>query len=87
MGPIQLRGMGTRQLSEQLGLIPFVMALVWPLCQLSSFPEQLFYLPLVPSAVYNCHLFRGPHSIYQFEDFLPILDTFSSRVNECPFFI
>jgi hypothetical protein len=45
MGPIQLRGMGTRQPSEQLRLIPLWGLPVWPPCQLSSFPEQLLYLP------------------------------------------
>jgi hypothetical protein len=41
---IQLRGMGTRQLSGQMGLVPHEGHL-FGLCQLSSFPEQLLHHP------------------------------------------
>jgi hypothetical protein len=43
MGPIQLRDMGTRQLSGQLGTVPPRGLPVWPLCQLFSFLKQLLH--------------------------------------------
>jgi len=44
-GPTQLRDMGTKQWSGQLGLVPLLGLFVLPTCQLPGFLEQLLHLP------------------------------------------
>jgi hypothetical protein len=54
MGLIQLRGMETKQLSEQLGLVPLEGHLFDPFISFQVSLGNFCISLLVPLAVYNC---------------------------------